>query len=350
VVTIDASKSAPAAGERPALYEHLVESVAAAPGVTSAALSLAMPGGNESWNPWIDLPDGTALPQGPEGVYANRVGAGWFETLGTRLLAGREFNAADRTTSPGVAVVNEAFVRQFFHNERPIGRTILFRADVDDRRQPLQIIGVVEDAMYRFVRESPPPTVYTATTQMAGPMPATVSLSVRTQTAPSAGFSRIIVETIAAVDRDVSLSVRALADQVSAQYAQERLVAQVAAIFGVLAVLLAGLGLYGVTAFAVTRRTLEIGIRMALGATPARILWILLSRMGLLVSAGIVLGSIGSVRTVQTITSMLYAVEPGDRVTFVAAGTLLLAVAALAVWVPGRAAARIDPADVLRRG
>lgn len=348
VVTVDAGRSAATTEQRGALYDRVNRAVTATDGVTSAGLSVAMPGGNSAWNPWIELPDGTALPQGPNGVYANRITAGWFRTLGTTVLAGREFDAGDRTGAPGVVVVNEAFVREFLKDKQPLGRTMFQRTDAEGPRQPLEIVGIVQNAMYRFLKESPPPTIYTPVAQMADPLPATVSLSVRSREGPTATLPRNVAQAIGRVDRDISLTFRTLSDQVNAQYAQERLVAGVATFFGALALLIAALGLYGVTAYAVTRRRFEIGVRMALGATAASIMRLVVARVWMLVGGGMALGLVGSLWTAPLIRSMLYGVEPLDTVTFGAAFVVLFAVAALAGLLPARRATRVDPLRTLR--
>jgi predicted permease len=348
VVSVDVKKGTPTEESRRLFYERMTEAVAAAPGVESAAVSLAMPGGNSAWTPWIELSDGTALPQGPNGVYANRVTAGWFQTMGTRVLAGREFDVTDRIGSGRVAVVNQAFAERFLKDHNPIGRTIFQRGSPDDPREPLEIVGVVQNAMYRFLKESPPPTIYTPLGQMSDPLPATLNLSVRAEGVPATTLARNVAGTILGVEKDVALTFRTLSDQVAAQYAQERLVAWIASIFGGLAVLLAALGLYGITAYTVARRRFEIGIRMALGAAPGSVMRLVLARVIMLVVGGVTLGLPGSIWSAQFTSSMLYSVEPGDTVTLTGSCVLLIAVAMFAGWLPARRAARIDPAIVLK--
>jgi predicted permease len=347
-VTVDVENSSVSRDRRTVLYEQLNDAVTSAGGVESAALSLAMPGGNYASTPWFDLADGTALPQGPNGVYGNRITPGWFHTLGTRVLEGREFGNGDRIGAPGVAIVNEAFVQRFLKGQRAVGQTIFQRTQPDGSGQPLEIVGVVENAMYRFLKETPPPTVYTSLAQMSDPIPASLNLSVRGADVSDPRLSRNIVEAIGNVDRDISVMFRTLSDQINAQYAQERLVAGVATAFGVIALLLAALGLYGVTAYNVTRRRLEIGVRVALGADRAGIFRLVFGRLARVVGAGFALGLVGSLFAAQVIKSMLYGVEPDDAATFASAATVLLAVAVAAAWPPARRAACVDPAQALR--
>lgn len=350
VVSVDAGQSRTAAESRASLYARVQDTVRGASGVESAALSIAMPGGNSAWTPWIDLEDGTPLPQGPNGVYGNRISAGWFQTLGTRIIAGREFSLSDRAGATKVVVVNEEFVSRFMKSQPVIviGQTIFERRQPDGPREPLQIVGVVENAMYRLIKEPPPPAVYTSIAQMAGPLPASLNLSVQTRDASSPILSRSIVEAIGRVDPDISLTFRPLAEQVSAQYAQERLLAGVATSFGILALLLAAIGLYGVTAFSVTRRRVEIGIRLALGASRVSIIQLVLGRVTILVSVGVVVGLLGSFWSSEAVKAMLYNVEPRDVPTYAAACALLLLVATVAAWIPTRQATRINPLMVIR--
>jgi hypothetical protein len=286
--------------------------------------------------------------QGPNGVYANHITAGWFRTLGTKILTGREFTTSDRIGSPGVVIVNQAFAERFLKNPNPLGRTIFQRSDPDGPRELLEIVGVAENAMYRFIKEPAPPTIYTPLAQMPDPLPATINLSIRAEGIPAPALSRSIAEKVLAVERDAALTFRTLSDQVAAQYAQERLVAWIATIFGGLAVLLAALGLYGIAAYAVVRRRAEIGIRMALGAAPGSVVRLVLARVITLIAAGVLCGLVGSVWTTQFTKSMLYNVEPGDTATLIGSCALLIAVAFVAAWLPGRRAARIDPASVLK--
>jgi putative ABC transport system permease protein len=348
VVSVDLQEGALREESRRQSYERILEAVETLPGVARAGASLAMPGGNSAWTPWVELTDGTPLPQGPSGVYANRVTAGWFQTLGTKILSGRDFTTGDRIGSPEVVIVNQAFAERFLNGRNPLGHTILQRSSPAGPRQLLQIVGVSENAMYRFIKEPPPPTIYTPLAQMSDPLPASISLSIRAEGVPAPTLARDVANKVLDVERDVALTFQTLSDQVAAQYAPERLVAWIAAIFGGLAVLLAALGLYGTAAYAVARRRAEIGIRMALGAAPGNVVRLVLARVTVLVAAGVVFGLAGSLWIAQFTRTMLYNAEPGDTVTITVACALLIAVTLLAGWLPARRAARIDPASVLK--
>lgn len=214
---------------------------------------------------------------------------------------------------------------------------------------PAEIVGLVEDAVYRSLRDPVPPTMYLALPQNREPGPA--SLSIRSGLGGSpALFTRSVADAIGQVDRDLTLTFRPLADQVNAALTQERLVAMLSGFFGGLALLLAGLGLYGVTAYAVHRRRGELGIRMALGAPPDRVVRPVLRRVALLVGAGVLAGGIISWWAAPFVRTLLYGLEPRDPFTLAVAALVLAAIGAVAGWVPARRAARIDPVETLREG
>ncbi len=178
--------------------------------------------------------------------------------------------------------------------------------------------------------------------------PPSVSISVRSAGGSPALLARGVGAAINSVNRDLALTYRPLVDQVNASLTQERLVAMLSGFFGGLALLLAGLGLYGVTSYAVSRRRTEIGIRMALGAAPAGVVRLVLSRVSVLVGIGVIVGAGVSVWASQFVASLLYGLQPRDPVTLVGSAVTLAAVGALAGWLPARRASRIDPAEVLR--
>ena len=346
VATIETGKSV-APEDRQTLYERVTAAVAALPGVQRAATSATIPGGSSAFTPWIELADGTALPQGPEGIYGNRIGAGWFATIGGRVVAGREFTDADTAGSPTVAVVNEAFADRFLKDGSPLGRVLFQRDQPDGSRQALQIVGIVRNAMYRFIKELPPPTVYTPLAQrQVGP--GTIHLSVRTQGPSALLLSRPIVDAVSGIQPDAFAAVRSLADQVQVQYAQERFVAQIAAVFGALAILLAGLGLYGVTSYTVAGRMREVGIRMALGGSPLSVERTIVGRAFAPLMTGLGLGLIGSFLVTPLVAPMLFEVDPRDWVTFAISSLIVATVTTLAGWIPARRAARVDPTTILK--
>ena len=208
---------------------------------------------------------------------------------------------------------------------------------------------MVNDAVYRRLRDPMPPTVYSPARQGARSVAAAeFNLNVRTSPGSSALLTRSIAEAISGVNKDLALTFQPLSDQIGASLAQERIVAMLSGFFGGLALLLAGLGLYGVTSYAVSRRRTEIGIRMALGVAPAGVVRLVLSRVMLLVGVGVVVGAGISLWASQFVSTLLYDLEPRDPVTLVAASATLALVGALAGWLPAHRASRIDPVEVLR--
>jgi ABC-type antimicrobial peptide transport system permease subunit len=212
-----------------------------------------------------------------------------------------------------------------------------------------QIVGYVRDAVYRSLRDPVPPTMYIPYAQQPEP-PSSMSVSVRTGGGSPALLAKDLAAAIAPVHRDLAMTFRPLADQVDAALTQERVVAMLSGFFGGLALLLAGLGLYGVTSYAVSRRRTEIGIRMALGAAPAGVIGLVLRRVAILVALGVIGGAAISLWAGRFVATLLYGLQPRDPLTLVAAAGVLGAIGALAGWLPARRASRIDPAQVLRDG
>jgi putative ABC transport system permease protein len=211
------------------------------------------------------------------------------------------------------------------------------------------VVGIAGDAVFRSLRSPAEPTLYTPLAQRSDPMLWTYFyITVQAKAGSPALLTQSLTDTLHAIDPDLTLSFRPIADQVTEALAQDRLVAVLSAFFGALALLLAGVGLYGVTAYAVAQRRFEIGIRMALGATAPVIARAVLARVAALVAAGVVIGGVVSVWATRFAASLLYGVSPRDPKTFTTATVVLAAVAALAAWLPAYRASHTDPAAVLR--
>ncbi len=350
VAVVDARRSVASPVERAALFERVRQAAAALPGVESAANSMATPLGNAGvrFTPELVVPGGTST----ERIFMAPVSPDWFRTFGTRLLAGRDFDARDRAGSPATVIVNQAFARRYFDGAMPVGRTLV-EVISPTERWPLEIVGMVEDAAFVSVRERVDPTIYRPLAQrlddeLLTRMPA-VCLSIRAArgTRP-AHLSASVASAIGGVDRGLSVSFLTVTQQLNAFYVRERLLALLSGFFGGLAVLLTALGLYGVTWHAVSRRRAEIGIRLALGARPGSVVRMVMGRLTLLALASIAVGAVLALWATRFIASQLYSVPARDPMTFAAASVVLVVVAGAAGWFPARRAARVDPAAVLR--
>jgi predicted permease len=351
VVNVNAMRSGVDPARRVDLFQRLADAVGAVPGVTRAAASVVTPVSNNTWNNSISVPGAPEMPERERNSLINKVTPGWFSTYGTRLIAGRDIDARDTANAPQVALVNEAFVRKFLPGKNAVSSVIDFPSFVSGQAPPSNtIIGVVEDAVYRNLREPIRPTLYQSLAQYDAsrfPLPS-ISISVRSAGGSPVQISHSVATALTSVDRDLAFSFRPLADQVNASLIQERIVAMLSGFFGGLALLLAGLGLYGVTSYAVSRRRAEIGIRMALGAEPAGVVRLVLARVTIQVAIGVIAGAAASVWASRFVATLLYGLEPRDPATLIGASITLAAVGALAGWLPAYRASRIDPAQVLR--
>jgi hypothetical protein len=267
------------------------------------------------------------------------VAPNYFATLGTPLVAGRDFTDAD-ASQPRRVIVNEALARRYFGGRDPIGQRLWFDAD----REPFEIVGLAGDAKYQDVRVAPPPIVYVYAPLSGG----RADVSLRTSVPPSAiagDARRILADALGsgAVGR-----VTTLADQVDAAIVPERLMASLSGFFGTIGTLLAAIGLYGLLAYSVARRTSEIGIRMALGATRGHVTRMVLTSAAWLVAAGLVLGAPAALWSKRIAASLLEHLPAGGMGPVVSGGIALTAVALLAAYLPVRRATRIDPLTALR--
>jgi predicted permease len=268
----------------------------------------------------------------------------FFETMGIPLRLGRDFSADDTPGAPKVAIVNERFVHRFFAGQNPIGKHI----GVGGKTADLEVAGVIADTKYQNLRGKPPATVYLPIDQIVQSGSMARTLQVRALGDPE-NLSALIQQQARELDRNLPVSkVTTFAKIVDAQLVRERLIATLSGCFGALAMLLACVGLYGVMAYNVQRRTQEIGIRMALGATGGAVTRMAMRHSLAMVLAGVAAGIPVTLWFSKLVKSLLFGVEPGDLVTLAATTLLLVAVAAVAAYLPARRAARIDPTIALR--
>ena len=278
-------------------------------------------------------------------VFANTVTPDYFQTFGIDLVRGRLFTAQDRAGAPRVALLNETAARFYFGGADPIGRPIAFGSKPDPARA-LTVVGIVRDARHSL-RQSPPRMVYQPLAQINQP-PDTLTAAIRTTSDPTPAASMVRGE-VAALSRDVAVIwVRTMQQQIAAALTSERLLATLATAFGLLALLLACIGLYGVVSYDVARRSRDIGIRLALGAERSTVLTGVLRQTATITAVGLVGGLVAAALASQLVEGFLFELTPRDPVTLAVTTGMLALSALLAGYVPARRASRIDPAVALR--
>jgi predicted permease len=335
-------------GERLAgLYQELQSRIEALPGVRSASLSgSTLVGGGVSIS-GITLP-GDA-PKSAEGsasrqVYFNSVGPQFFETMGVPLVLGRKIEERDTSTAPKVAVINEALAHKYFGTSNPVGQRI---AAGDSKKFDTEIVGVVGDTKYAQVREEVPPTIYYPYLQNLEGV-RLMHFEVRT-----AGDPKLMIPAVRhivqSMDKNLPLfDVKTQVEQIDQTLFQERLFAKLSGFFGLLALVLACVGLYGIMAYEVTRRTHEIGIRMALGARRTAVFGRVVRDALVLAGIGMMIGIPAALAAGRVIASLLYGLRAADPLTLGGAALLMMAVTALAAYLPARRASNVDPMVALR--
>jgi predicted permease len=326
------------------LRQRMLDAVAAVPGVAHVAGSTWAPVGTGGGGLLTDARGRRA--EGMRQAAFNLVTPGWFAVYGTPLHAGRDFADSDREGAPRAAIVNDAF-RRAAADGAPLGSVTQASPC---GRDGCTIVGVVADTVYgSSLRDPPPPIVFMPMGQSRGVGPPNAPFRISIRAAQDAdGVTRSVSAALRGVDPALTFTFRRLEEDVDALAGRERLVATLATFFGAIALLLSGIGLYGVSAYAATRRRAEIGIRLALGGQPQAVLRAMLARIALFVTIGTVLGVLAALWLSRFASPLLYGLEPRDPVTLFVAATTLAIVAAVAAWIPSARAVRIDPAQVLR--
>ncbi len=327
------------------VFEQIMESLRALPVVRSASGSDNTPISGSIWSGDVSI-DGDRQSSASAHVYFNQVSSRFFETLGTPLIAGRDFDRHDTLGSPKVAIINQTMAIRLFGTESPLGRhfrTVNGNSTVGDR----EIVGVVGDAKYAKLRDAAPATAYIALSQEEKPGQF-CNFEIRAAAGVPSDLIPAVKSAIAEVNRDVALQFTTLATQVDESLNRERLLATLSSFFGALALLLATIGLYGVMSYNVARRRNEIGIRMALGAGQSRVLRMVLREVITLIGIGLIIGLSIAVATTRFVASFLYGVKSNDPMTLVFAAAALALVGALTGYLPARRASRLDPITALR--
>jgi predicted permease len=329
------------------LYKRLLDRVSTLPGVRSASLAHYSPLSGRSWSMDITIQGYTPRPGQDMNVAIDTVGPRYFETEGMPLLLGRPIAAQDVKGAPEVAVVNEAFARSFLSNSNPIGKRFGPGGDDPEHSGEVEIVGVVKDAKFFSLRDQPRPMVFLSIFQTEGDM-AYGALEIRAAGAPEK-IGQEVGQAVAEIDRNITVrNVAPLTERIHSSLNQERTISELSSFFGLLAVLLACLGLYGLMSYTVARQTNEIGVRMALGANQGDLVRSILGQGARLAFVGVALGSGAAFALMRLISNLLYGVSTHDSLASAGAVVLLMFVALLASYVPARQASRVDPIVALR--
>jgi putative ABC transport system permease protein len=344
LMTVDLRNTTYPKERRAAVYRDITDHLRALPGVDSASTSSLLPVSRSSWTNDIRAEGGTQVSPENSSVFFNQISSGYFETMGTALLAGRDFNDHDTPNSPPVAIVSEALARKFFGVPNAVGRTY---RKVSDQIQPaVEIVGVVRDAKYRDLRDAGVPTIYQPVSQDSDLFTFS-NFEVRAE-ASAEDLIPTVKSAMAQFNPNVVLTFKTMTTHIDQSLARERLLATLSGFFGALALLLSAIGLYGVMSYSVARRRNEIGIRMALGAEQRRILGMVLRDVAVLVTVGLAAGIGAALLATRMVASFLYGVTARDPGVIAISSAVLAIVAAAAGYLPARRASRLDPMTALR--
>jgi predicted permease len=330
------------------LHREILTRLESTPGVLSASAS-----SHRLITGWVSngqarIPGAPGLQRGRISVHFNNVGPRYFETMGIPVVLGRGAEARDTANGPRVVFINQSLADKAFEKRSPLGATVFLSGRTSGRDVAYEIAGVVANAHYDRVRRAPPPTIYVPYEQTPDGAILSLHFAVRTAGPPQAfaGTARALMRE---VDPNLPLiDVKTQERIIDEQLVRERVFANLSTAFGALALLLACVGIYGMVAYAVTRRTGEFGIRMALGAGERSIMWLVLRRMLPLLALGVAGGIAAAFAGTRLIASMLYQVAAADPGTFLGGAALLIVVALVAAFLPARRAARIEPMAALR--
>jgi predicted permease len=319
---------------------ELLEEVRSVPGVLNAATTTNTPLLGSSWEHGIHV----GAQEGNSKF--TWVSPEYFETMGIPVIQGRSLTAEDTASSPRVALVNETFIRRYLSGANPIGKTLRTSPEPDYPATVYEIVGVIPDTKYNDLRGQTPPMAFASASQFPGQGPWT-SIMIHSNLAPAA-IAAAAKRVIAEKHPDVVTQFADFQKEIRDGLVEERLMAMLSGFFGILAVLLAVVGLYGVISYIVAMRRNEIGIRMALGASRGDVVAIIVRQTLLLLALGVGLGVVLALAAVRSAGSLLFGLQPNDPLTFVAAVGLLVTIALLASFLPARRASRVDPMVALR--
>jgi predicted permease len=342
LVSLDVARQGYSPERGAAFYAELLERIRRAPGVEAAGLGNVVPVQSSGMRTSADI-EGYRPPPGEYvNVDLTMVSPGYFGALGIPLLRGRDFTATDGKDAPLVAIINQEMAARYLNGRDPLGTKL---NDLGPRGEGAVIVGVVANTKLRSVRETPRPKMFLAHTQFYMPR---MTVIARTSGEPRA-LQPVIASVVAEMDKELPpFGVRTLREHLGYALAQERIIAGLLSAYGLVALLLAAVGLYGVVSYASETRTREFGIRVALGAQPGDVARLVVRQAALVTCVGTLVGLGGALASAGAVEKLLYGVPPRDPLTLAAVAFLMTIVVLVAAYVPARRAARIDPMVALR--
>jgi putative ABC transport system permease protein len=344
MATIDLQRSGYAEAQRGTMFQQILDRIRKLPGVTSAA-ETEVRWGLDGWNDNVRMQGND-----PSAPYVlsnfNRIGQDYFKTMGMSLLAGRDFNPSDTTSSPDAAIIDEQFAHRVFGEANPIGRSFEIETAHGGAPQVYEIIGIVQNALYHNLRDSFEPTAYLATGQRKE-FDESINYVLRAggQTSAVIPFFK---EAIRQINPQISIDFFPVDAVIRNALVRDRLMATLSTFFGVIAGFLATLGIYGTLSYSVSQRRNEIGIRMALGANQRQVVRMIFGEAIVLLLVGLILGTAAALTLTRTTQTLLFGLQPNDPVTIATAITALAFAALCASYLPARRASNVEPATVLR--
>jgi predicted permease len=329
---------------RPTFEQELLDRLRAAPGVDSAAVISNVPVTGNGWNDTVLVEDAGQERKGL--LNLARISPQYFKTIGTPLLAGRDFSEQDTLTSPKVAIVTQTFARQFLNGASPIGRTFRLEAPPGRPEPSYEIVGLAKNIKYGSLREEYTPVAFFPASQDINPYPL-LSTILRSR-GSAAGLISTVKSAVAGASPDIDINFYVFGDVLAEGLLRDRLMATLSGFFGLLAAVLATIGLYGVISYMVVKRGNEIGIRMALGASQRTVVAMILREATVLLGIGLTLGSALALAGARVAEALLFGLRPNDPGTLAMGIAALATVAAAASYLPARRASRLDPMAALR--
>ena len=329
------------AERRTVILAQILEALRRQPGIVSAAASNLTPLSGAGWNSYATIEGHQPASRQEANSFLNAISPSYFQTISTKLSIGRDFEASDAASPVRTAIVNETLVRDFLDDADPLGRALLLGSPMAPER--FEIVGVVGDTKYYSVNERPRRQIYLPIAYDQG----SISYTIRYRLARK-DAAALAAETIAGASPEATVQFVDLERQVEESFQRQRVTAVLAAAFGVLALLLAMVGLYGTASYLVARRRGEIGVRMALGARGPAIVWLVVRETAVTLAVGLALGVVGTLVAGRFVESLLYGARPNEPSALALPAVALIAAAGLAAFFPARRATRLDPMTVLR--